>query len=133
MAQYRDYQASTVGQSGCTYSQLANTYMGRYAGMSAPPMSMYVVPKFCQGGSGPQYPPAYDTLTHGQKYNCGGYFAVTGAYPYATCNSCQQEFVDRPCKGNISDKCNGSSTVPVDITGKSAFASIKDFFMPTGY
>lgn len=105
MAQYREYQAPTVGQSGCTYSSLANTYAGKMAGRESAPMAMYVVPKLCAGGQGPQYPPAYNTFSHGQQYNCGGYFNIKGAYPFATCNSCKLDFTERPCKGNILGQC----------------------------
>lgn len=108
MAQYRDYQSPTVGQAGCTYSSLASTYSGKMAsGGAYAPMANYVVPKMCPSGPGPQYPPAYNTFSHGQAYNCGGYFNIKGAYPYATCSSCQLSFTERPCQGNIRGQCSG--------------------------
>lgn len=105
MAQYRDYQNPTVGQLGCTYSRLGNVYSGRSANGNVDSMANYVVPKFCPNGPGPNYPPRYDTLSHGQAYNCGGYFDVSGAYPYADCTSCKAGFTTRPCKGNIAGAC----------------------------
>lgn len=105
MSQYKDYQKPTVGQAGCTYSQLGNIYSGMSAERESVKMADYIVPKFCPNGGGPNYPPKYDALTHGKAYLCGGYFDVKSAYPYAGCNTCQSEFVKRPCKGTINQQC----------------------------
>lgn len=105
MAQIRDYQGPTVGQAGCTYSRLGNIYSGQTAGKNVA-QNNYLVPKLCPNGAGPNYPPKYDTLSHGQQYQCGGYFNVQGAYPLADCKSCNVEYVQRPCKDNIN--CNAS-------------------------
>ncbi len=100
MSNLRDYNAPTVGQAGCTYSRLGSIYSGQMAG-AIPQDGSYLVPKYCPGGPGPNYPPKYNTLSHGQDYMCGGYFNVTGAYPYADCTSCKTGFVSRPCKSTI--------------------------------
>ena len=128
MAQYREYQGLPVQQAGCTYSQLKYTYGVPSAASSlssacnsnssnmayslgavkTPVMSNYVVPLMCPGGQGPNYPPRYDTLSHGQPYVCGGHFTITGAYPYADCTNCGLQFVNRPCSGNIMGQCSKS-------------------------
>ncbi len=100
MSYLRDSSAPTVGQPKCTYSSLGSVYSGQMAGMVGAQGS-YVVPQYCPSGPGPNYPPKYNTLSHGQTYLCGGYFNVSGAYPYADCTSCKSNFVTRPCKGNI--------------------------------
>ena len=105
MAHVRDYQGPTVGQAGCTYSRLGNVYSGQMAGRNVE-QNTYVVPKLCSNGPGPSYPPKYNTLSHGQAYQCGGYFNVKGAYPFADCASCKADYVQRPCKGNIN--CSAS-------------------------
>lgn len=105
--QYRDYLGSAVGQQGCTYSRLGNIYAGQsQADDGAPAMNTYIVPKLCPNGPAPNYPPRYDTLSHGANYLCGGYFSVKNAYPTANCGPCNAEYVDRPCRGFIS--CNGN-------------------------
>lgn len=109
MAQYREYQAPIVGQARCTYSNLRNIYMGQQADGVVPSQSEYIVPKLCPNGAGPNYPPRYDTLSHGQNYLCGGYFSLKGAYPYATCTSCQSDYVKRPCSGNIYGVCSNKN------------------------
>jgi hypothetical protein len=103
MAQNREYQGLFTQRSGCTYSSLGNVCSGGGSNSFQVPLANqgYVVPKFCPDGAEPNYPPRYDTLSHGQKYQCGGYFNVSGAYPYATCSSCNSSFVNRPCNGNI--------------------------------
>lgn len=127
-AQYKDYQGLSVGQAGCTYASLRNTYgfaspasslasscnnnpaanMAYSLGaVQAPKMSNYIVPKMCPNGPGPNYPPRYDTLSHQQPYLCGGYFNITSAYPDANCTDCALTFTNRPCSGNIMNQCNG--------------------------
>ncbi len=101
MAQVREYQGPTVGQVGCTYSKLGNISSGQMAGQTITQNS-YLVPNYCSSGAGPNYPPPYNTLSHGQAYNCGGYFNIKGAYPYADCVNCATNFVQRPCTGSIS-------------------------------
>jgi len=108
MAHVRDYQGSTVGQAGCTYSQLGNVYAGQMAGQITQ-QDVYVVPQLCQNGAGPNYPPKYNTLSHGQQYQCGGYFNVKGAYPYSDCTSCNVNYVKRGCKDNVN--CSAPSVV----------------------
>lgn len=78
--------------------------------VNSPAMSNYVVPKLCSDGPGPNYPPRYDTFTHNQPYNCGGYFNLVGAYNYANCTDCAQQFVQRPCSGNIAGNCRGNNS-----------------------
>lgn len=108
MSQTRDYQGAAVGQAGCTYSRLGNVYSGMMAGMDAKQDS-YMVPKLCPSGPGPNYPPKYDALSHGSNYLCGGYFNVQSAYPYSDCSSCKAEYVQRPCKGPMT-QCNAPQT-----------------------
>lgn len=111
MAHYREYQAPTVGSSGCTYSSLNKSY-GLHSAPSAQVSSManYTVPQYLPNGAGPNYPPKYNTLSHGQEYVCGGYFNMQGAYPYASCESCNVNYVQRPCNGNLN---GGSASAPV--------------------
>jgi hypothetical protein len=115
MAQYREYQKPTVGQAGCTYSRLGNVYQGQMAGGAAA-QNNYIVPKLCPNGPGPNYPPKYDTLSHGQAYQCGGYFGLSGAYPFADCQNCQADYVQRPCKANIN--CAANASVSEGYRGK---------------
>jgi hypothetical protein len=110
MAQYKEYNNSTVGELGCTYSSLNRVYGGKMADGRVVRQQNYVVPKYCPNGPGPNYPPRYDTLSHGGQNNCGGHFSMKGAYPYASCDSCVtpypngQPFVERPCRGYINCK-----------------------------
>lgn len=83
-----EYQQPTVGQDGCTYSSLGSTYSGQDASGLVADMTQYLVPKYCPNGPSPNYPPRYDTLSHGQKYQCGGYFTLKSAFPQADCTSC---------------------------------------------
>jgi len=41
----------------------------------------------------------YDALTHGQKYRCGGYYTIEGAYPDYSKNC--GAYVQRACAGTI--------------------------------
>lgn len=105
MSHIKEYSKPTVGQIGCTYSRLSTISQGQMAGMSGmtvPGQNEYVVPKYCTSGSGPNYPPRYDTLSHGQDANCGGYFKFQGAYPFADCKSCQTSFTKRPCTHDLN-------------------------------
>ncbi len=108
MSQYREYSNVTTNQAGCTYSNLGSTYNGRFAGDQIQSQANYTVPKLCMNGNRPNYPPTYNTLSHGQDYLCGGYFSMKGAYPEASCDSCNAEYVQRPCAGNILNQCNAS-------------------------
>jgi hypothetical protein len=100
MAHYRDYTKPVVGQSGCSYSSLRNVWGSGNEGLSN-----YTVPNLCPTGEGPNYPPRYDTLTHGNKGGaCGGYFHLKSAYPYAGCDTCSASYVNRSCTGDIT--CN---------------------------
>ena len=107
MPRYQEYSAPSVGQAGCTYSSLDRTYTGSNQpfGVHAQVRNMnrYEVPDYRPDGPGPNYPPRYDTLSHGQDAVCGGYFDMSKAYPYASCDSCQTQFVERPCDGNLPD------------------------------
>lgn len=112
MSQYKEYSKPVVGNPGCTYSNLARTYgNGSRQSMmnNVPSMATYTVPKLCHNGSGPSYPPRYDTLTHGQSAMCGGYFSMKGAYPHADCASCDAEYTQRPCNGHVD--CSASPSV----------------------
>lgn len=111
MSQYKDYTNPTVGNASCTYSKLASVYSGQMAGSHVPSSANYTVPKLCpNNGSGLSYPPRYDTLQHGNQASCGGYFHLNSAYPNATCNTCNAEYVQRPCAGNIHSACTPPST-----------------------
>lgn len=117
MAQYRDYQGPTVGQSGCSYSSLRNVYSGQSASGESAQMANYIVPKLCPNGAAPNYPPRYDTLSHGQNYLCGGYFNMQGAYPLASCTDCKADYIQRPCTGNIARSCQTTPPSPVAKEG----------------
>lgn len=101
MAQNREYEKHTIGYNATNYSTLQNTYSGSMASGQIAKPGHYIVPKLCPTGKGPNYPPKYDTFTHGQKQQCGGYFKLTGAYPFATCDSCNVSYTKRPCSGTI--------------------------------
>jgi hypothetical protein len=97
-----EYSKPTVSSAGCTYSRLGSLSDGpRMLSGTLSDQGQYIVPKYCPDGAGPNYPPKYDTLTHGQKYACGGYFSMSGAYPYGDCEGCKTEYVKRPCNGRI--------------------------------
>ena len=107
MSNVKEYQGPTVGQSTCSYSQLRNLAMPSQAPAHAPahaPASSgsYTVPLYCPNGDGPSYPPRYDTFSHGQAYQCGGYFNLKGAYPYADCESCKATSTSIPCTGKVA-------------------------------
>jgi len=76
-------------------------------------MAEYVVPKLCPNGPAPNYPPAYNTLSHGQDYMCGGYFSMKGAYPGASCKSCNATYIKRPCAGSMMNQCTAPAPAPV--------------------
>ena len=95
----REYQAPSIQQSGCSYSGLRKTYAPK-AGTEP---AVYDVPKFLPSGPGPKYPPGPDALTHGVSGGCGGYFSLSSAYPFATCDSCNVERTTRKCDGYISE------------------------------
>ena len=105
--QYREYTQPSVGQSGCTYSSLRQTYGNAQAPGRFPGMGISVVPKLCPDGPGPNYPPAYNTLSHGSDYLCGGYFSLDKAYPQANCTSCNAVYTTRACDGCIG--CGSSN------------------------
>lgn len=123
MSNYKEYNAPMVGQAGCTYSSLRDTYDGMTPSHEMQGMANYTVPKLCPDSvDGPSYPPRYDTLSHGQQYACGGYFSVKGAYPFADCTSCKADYVQRPCTGDISGACKPGSQQPscrADYTSRS--------------
>ena len=98
---YHEYQKPTVGQQSCSYSRLGQQPYS--ASQGQPQQGMYIVPNFVHGDpTHPSYPPRYDTLQHGGKYDCGGYFNIKGAYPYATCSECKAIYTKRPCDGQVS-------------------------------
>lgn len=120
----KEYQSSSVGEMGCTYSQLRNYSKhlqlapqagdvasnlnqchADYAAQQAAPVGQYNVPKYCPSGPGPNYPPAYDTLTHGGKGGCSGHFNMLAAYKHADCSGCHVQRTTRPCTGNIYAAC----------------------------
>jgi hypothetical protein len=106
MSQYREYSNPTVGESGCTYSNLTRTYGGKSANGLVTKQANYVVPKYCPNTPGTSaYPPRYNTLQHGLPDTCGGHFSFSGAYPEASCTSCSTTFTQRPCAGFLN--CNG--------------------------
>lgn len=117
MSQYREYSNVTSNQAGCTYSSLGSTYNGLFAGNEIASQANYTVPKLCMNGPGATYPPTYNTLSHGQDYLCGGYFSMKGAYPLATCDSCNVEYIQRPCAGNILNQCNPSPATKEGFCG----------------
>jgi hypothetical protein len=98
---------SVSGTGSCSYASLGSYNAGYGAGPMAPvPVSarfpsattkenygQYVVPTF--GGL-----PSYDALTLG-KSGCGGYAAVTKAYPYAESKQCYK-YTTRLCGGNVN-------------------------------
>jgi hypothetical protein len=99
----KDYK-STVGESGCSYSSLNRTY-GVGVSSQVASMANYTVPEYLPNNqNGPSYPPRYDTLSHGNDYLCGGYFSMKSAYPHASCESCNVNYVSRPCDGNLPQK-----------------------------
>lgn len=112
MSQYKEYSKPMVGNPGCTYSNLVGTYANGQQMLqnAVPGMNQYDVPKMCPSGSAPNYPPRYDTLSHGQNYLCGGYFSMKGAYPQADCTSCNAPYTKRPCDGHID--CSAPAPAP---------------------
>ena len=106
MSNYSEFTKKT-----CAYSSLGNTWSQKVAPdvVTANAFS-YTVPEYCPDGAGPNYPPALDTLSHGHAGSYGGYFQLTSAYPYATCDTCKTSFTDRPCIGSIN--CAKSTPTP---------------------
>ena len=111
MSQYKDYTRPTVGQAGCSYSSLGHTYNNGLSGV-VQPMNQYMVPDYCPDGPGPNYPPRYDTLTHGQNGSCGGKFDLQTAYPYANCSTCLGKDTNKYSVGNRP------SNIPADAFGQ---------------
>lgn len=131
MSHYNEYQQPTVGQAGCSYSRLGNTY-GNSGPSAIPNMAVYSVPKYCPNGPKPNYPPPYDTLSHGGKGGCGSHFNLKSAFPNANCSSCLGkpyakwqnnmgyntasnipatalgQFVPRGCASNVVAACNSN-------------------------
>lgn len=103
-----EYSKPTVGNAGCTYAKLDNTYAcNGQAGLRSAKMNQYVVPKLCPGSgkNTPAYPPPYNTLQHGFDNTCGGNFSFKQAYPYSSCTDCKLEFTTRDCNGNMTEQC----------------------------
>lgn len=105
-----EYRNPAVGASGDNYVSLRtynyNSALDVPICDGIPSMCNAVVPKYCPAGPGPNYPPKYDTLHHGQKWPAhGGYFNVKAAYPYTDGCNCGTEFVVRPCDGFIDCPC----------------------------
>ncbi|MDC3332970.1 hypothetical protein OAV62_01895 [bacterium] len=123
MSQYKDYTRPTVGQAGCSYSSLGHTYKGHPSNV-VPPMSNYMVPDYCPDGPGPNYPPRYDTLTHGGRGSCGGKFDLQGAYPYADCSSCLGKDTGKYSVGNRP------SNVPADAFGQFSMRQCASSLVP---
>lgn len=87
MSRLQEYSRPIAGQAPCSYSQLGATYHGAAASLDPTQNGLYLVPDYCPSGPA-QYPPAYDTLSHGGKNTCGGNFSFQNAYPLANCESC---------------------------------------------
>jgi len=128
MSYNHEYQQPTVGNAGCTYSKLDNTYacIGKGAAMmKANKMNQYVVPKLCatDGKNAPAYPPPYNTLQHGVSNGCGGHFNMSNAYPYAGCgtNNCKLTFTNRACNGTVHEQCKPKSVAPSTESMKQGF------------
>lgn len=98
----------------CSYSSLGSTWAGKMAQPLSSVVNSYTVPKLCAQGEGPNYPPRYDTLSHGGANNCGGYFKLPSAYPSADCSSCKVNYTERTCLGQIPCEVNTTTAV----TGK---------------
>ena len=118
----REYTRPTVNSGVCTYTPLKDYNSGFGRGPVAPimpgtpSMANTIVPKYCPAsfGPGPNYPPKYDTLLHGQgAYSCGGYFNIHSAYPYATGKTCATQFVTRSCDGIACRPGGGGPIGPI--------------------
>ena len=123
MYAYKEKHGSLVQSPPNTYARLSNYNQGFGRGPVAeipqgtPSMAFYTVPSYCPSGPGPNYPPKYDALSHGQSDpSPGGYFNVAKAYPHAGEMSCGTKFVNRPCKGFV---CGLGPQRPVNPTGPS--------------
>jgi len=101
----REYTGKTIPTTqGCSYDQLRQTYDGKSvdSNMLADP-SIYDVPDMRYNSQvGYNYPPSYDSLTHGVGYQCGGHFSLNSAYPNATCTTCNAPRTTRKCDGNFN-------------------------------
>lgn len=97
----KEYNGTSISQSSCTYKRMQDVYPPSDAKIIVS-QGTYTVPQICPNSSGLSYPPRPDTLTHGQSSSCGGYFNVKNAYPYASCDHCDETFVEKPCVGNIT-------------------------------
>jgi hypothetical protein len=89
-----EYYAKSSAGPVCSYANLNHYQKGQTyvpTPENTPSMAVQIVPAF--------EPIKYDTLQHGMKYSCGGYFGIKGAYPDAQNGSCHQQFVRRPCGG----------------------------------
>lgn len=115
MAHVKDYQGPTVGNKQCTYSSLGNIYSGATTqNQMNTSQSNYIVPKLCSSGDGPNYPPKYNTLSHNQSYQCGGYFNISGAYPYSKDGQCNVSYVEKPCSSH-SISCGTAPKAPTQV------------------
>jgi hypothetical protein len=64
---------------------------------------VYSVPHLCPYGPGPNYPPKYDTLSHGGVPPLMGHFTFGNAYPYTSCSKpCVLTSEQRNCDGNVT-------------------------------
>lgn len=124
MSQYKEYTRPTVGQSGCSYSMLGATYHGAKAGDAIQAMNNYMVPDYCPDGPGPNYPPRYDTLTHGIQGSCGGKFNFKNAYPFANCSSCLGKELAPYANGNKP------SNIPQDALGQFSLRACNSSIVP---
>jgi len=104
-----EYTAPTKNSSSCMYASLKNYNLGQPEAPlcgGTPSMAVQTVPYYCPYGPGPNYPPKYDTLQHGQGAGtCGGFFGIQGAYNYSDGKNCATKFVNRDCAGFIN--CEG--------------------------
>lgn len=124
MSQYRDYTKPIVGQSGCSYSNLGSTYNGISMSSMIPRMDEYLVPQYCPDGPAPNYPPPYDTLSHGKSNTCGDYFTLQDAFPSANCSSCLGKTHAQYVVGNLP------SNIPADAFGQFDLRGCNSGFMP---
>jgi len=88
-----EYNNTAVGSSSCAYAKLAR-YNNGSQGMSPPVPAttvsgVYVVPAY---GA-----PGYNTLNHGAKPSCSGYFNIQTAYG-ANASTCGTKYVQKLCQ-----------------------------------
>ena len=87
-----DGEKSSMVGGTCSYKSLCN-----YNANGAMASTEGVPSMQCQliGGFAMDYPPKYDTLSHGGRGNgCGGFFKLKGAYP---CSAKDKTWTVRPC------------------------------------